>query len=566
MRQAKLASLRMQGVDRKPWSFMNKDAPARFAIQLASGLALALPGFVHAQSLVSNTVEVTVPAGISNLGGATVSATDQDAVYISALTPAVNTQTTNKTSPVITGAAGVSSLPAGQTLQVVVGSATYSVVPAADGAWSIDTANAPVASGSFTPYVNGVYSILATITDAGGNTANDITSNELTVLTSSPAAPTVEILLDTNNDGFINIAEKGVATTTDVKINLPLTGNLAVLGDTLTVELDTNGDTTVDQTVVRVLTAGDISAGFFTVPSVALPADSLTLIALATIKNAAASASPQASDSAKLDLTPPTVPVVNSQTTSNTSPLITGTSGTGAALGLGETLVVQVGGAIYSVTPASDGSWSINTSTATPTSGTFTALPLGPNNVTATVVDIAGNPTSDATSGEVTVIAVVNKADLSPLKPRLGGSGTFVAINQGRDVLFTVQNNLTSLGVPTGPSVGKITLNLPIPFGFKYEPYSSSDGIVRIGATDYATNNSDWTVLSQNPSRLVLETNRVFQPNDLSRIVLRVVATRRTAKATITIKVDKNADLTTSGGETKVDNNSQVEVISVTRP
>lgn len=71
--------------------------------------------------------------------------------------------------------------------------------------------------------------------------------------TTAPLAPTVIILDDVNNDGFLSNAELGDATAVDTRINLPAD---AVVGDIL---LITDGITS--QT--RVLTPDDINAGFY---------------------------------------------------------------------------------------------------------------------------------------------------------------------------------------------------------------------------------------------------------------------------------------------------------------
>ena len=63
-----------------------------------------------------------------------------------------------------------------------------------------------------------------------------------------------------------------------------------------------------------------------------------------------------------------------------------------------ETLQVAVPSATYEVA-VSGGTWSLDLGTATPTSGTFTALTDGSRyNVIATDTDAAGNATSETTN------------------------------------------------------------------------------------------------------------------------------------------------------------------------
>ncbi|WP_391857283.1 Ig-like domain-containing protein, partial [Vibrio cidicii] len=129
-----------------------------------------------------------------------------------------------------------------------------------------------------------------------------------------------------------------------------------------------------------------------------------------------------------VDKMAPSVPVVNAQTTSDVTPVITGT----ATVGAGETLSVTVNGATYdNVTVDGDGNWSIDTETATPSSGTLGAFEDGETySVTATVTDAAGNATDDATSGEVVIdttapsVPVVNAQTTSDVTPVITGTAT----------------------------------------------------------------------------------------------------------------------------------------------
>jgi hypothetical protein len=71
--------------------------------------------------------------------------------------------------------------------------------------------------------------------------------------------------------------------------------------------------------------------------------------------------------SVTVDTTAPTTPTVNALSTPDTTPVISGFS---ATLGAGEHLTVTVNGATYNNVPVSSGVWSIDTETATPSSGT----------------------------------------------------------------------------------------------------------------------------------------------------------------------------------------------------
>ncbi len=96
-----------------------------------------------------------------------------------------------------------------------------------------------------------------------------------------------------------------------------------------------------------------------------------------------------------LDTTPPAMPTVDSQTTSSTTPTLTGT----AQVGPGEILRISVNGGTYEVS-APGGNWSLGTSGA----------PLVPGqsyDVTATITDVAGNTRSATGKVSVSVPVVV---------------------------------------------------------------------------------------------------------------------------------------------------------------
>ncbi|PKH52790.1 hypothetical protein CXF68_19740 [Tenacibaculum sp. Bg11-29] len=110
-------------------------------------------------------------------------------------TPTTVTQNTSDLTPTITGTNALgTALPTGETMTVTVNGATYNVVPNGSGNWSVDTGVATPASGTLGTFVNGVsYEVVATVTDLASNTASDATSNEVTIDTSAPTAPTVVV-------------------------------------------------------------------------------------------------------------------------------------------------------------------------------------------------------------------------------------------------------------------------------------------------------------------------------------------------------------------------------------
>ena len=146
----------------------------------------------------------------------------------------------------------------------------------------------------------------------------------------------------------------------------------------------------------------------------------------------------------KILTTIPTAPTVSSLLTSSLTPTITGT----ATLAAGQNLSVVVSGATYSVVPVA-GAWSLNLATATPTSGSLTPLVSGSTyNVVATISDVAGNSSSDTTTGEL-VVDTTAPAVLSVNSTTPDGSykaGQTILIQVQLDKTVTV---VTTLGSPT---------------------------------------------------------------------------------------------------------------------
>uniref|UniRef100_UPI001CF021C0 Ig-like domain-containing protein n=2 Tax=Aquitalea palustris TaxID=2480983 RepID=UPI001CF021C0 len=249
------------------------------------------------------------------------------------------------------------------------------------------------------PAEGGTLTVAATITDPAGNTSAQ-GSDSAKLDTTAPSAPTVVIATDANNDGFINKAEQGSATTDTVNIGLPAD---AKAGDTLNVTI--NG---VAQTG-HVLTAAEITAGQV-VLTPAAPAEGGTLTVAATITDPAGNTSVQGSDSAKLDTTAPSAPTVVIATDANNDGFInkaeqgsattdTVNIGLPADAKAGDTLNVTINGVAQAghVLTAAEitAGQVVITPTAPAEGGTLT--------VAATITDVAGN-TSAQGSDSATLI------------------------------------------------------------------------------------------------------------------------------------------------------------------
>ncbi|WP_233260963.1 S-layer family protein [Limnohabitans sp. WS1] len=130
----------------------------------------------------------------------------------------------------------------------------------------------------------------AELSDLAKNTSGKVTDSA-TIDTSLAGAPTVVILEDADNNGFINKAE--LSGQIDVKVTVPAG---AVVGDTIIVTDGVNAPQTFT------LTATQIANGILT--SFAAPADGSTFTVTSTLKAAASgNVSNPGSVSAKLDLT-----------------------------------------------------------------------------------------------------------------------------------------------------------------------------------------------------------------------------------------------------------------------
>ncbi|CTQ53595.1 Serralysin C precursor [Roseibium album] len=130
-----------------------------------------------------------------------------------------------------------------------------------------------------------------------------------------------------------------------------------------------------------------------------------------------------------VDVTPPAAPTVDPQpATYETTPIVTGT----AILGTGESLTVTVDGTIYADVPVSGGVWSLELTTA---------LGDGTYDVVATVMDAAGNATSDLSVGELTI----DTSSGAPIYGAAALSETLVG-TAGSDIISGLEENSTATG------------------------------------------------------------------------------------------------------------------------
>jgi hypothetical protein len=125
------------------------------------------------------------------------------------------------------------------------------------------------------------YTPVIKATDASGNSS---TANGTPFVVDTQAATVpVQIDADSNNDGYINAAEKGSATTTSVTAILDKTKMVA--GDVITLSDGINSKTVT-------LTAADVAAGKLVTTGWALPAEGQVLNVTGMLKDLAGNESP----------------------------------------------------------------------------------------------------------------------------------------------------------------------------------------------------------------------------------------------------------------------------------
>ncbi|RXG16496.1 Ig-like domain-containing protein [Leeuwenhoekiella aestuarii] len=284
-------------------------------------------------------------------------------------TPTVDLLTINNPTPTITGTAD-----SADDLAVVVDGMTYTegdgnLTDNGDDTWTliIPAGNA---------LADGTYDVMATATDAAGNTAMDATVDELTIDTAAPTAPTVDLLTTNNPTPTIT----GTVDSAD---------DLTVVVDGVTyTEADGNLTDNGDDTWTLIIPAGNtLTDGTYDV--------------MATTTDAAGNTSMDATiDELTIDTAAPTVPTVDFLTTSDTTPRITGTADSI------DDLTVVVDGVTYSegdgnLTDNGDNTWTLDIPTA---------LAEGTYDVVATATDTLGNSSTDATTNELTIDSTICNA------------------------------------------------------------------------------------------------------------------------------------------------------------
>ncbi|MGM0582297.1 MAG: Ig-like domain-containing protein [Bacteroidota bacterium] len=125
----------------------------------------------------------------TDLAGNSSEAATQDTVTYDATAPVINfeTLTTTDKTPTLTGTVDDTEA----TIEVVIGSTTYTATNNADGNWTLS------GDSISTPLADGIYNVTITATDAAGNIGTDENPDALTIDTSSPTVTVNDLI--TNN-------------------------------------------------------------------------------------------------------------------------------------------------------------------------------------------------------------------------------------------------------------------------------------------------------------------------------------------------------------------------------
>jgi len=259
--------------------------------------ALTIPASdALSEGVLDVSVSLTDPAGNQSVD-ATLDELEVD--LTSPPAPGVTSQVTQDTTPLISG---TSSLGTGYVLTVQVNGVIYTqgdgaLVVNPDGSWDLTIPAADVLA-------DGLYQVVATLTDAAGNTASDPGVDDLVVDTTAPVTPGVTSLVTNDTTPVISgTATVGAGETLTVIVN----GVVYTAGDGNLVD---NGDGTW---VLTIPAADALAEGNYDITA------SVTDVA----GNVATDPS---SSELTIDLTAPTVPTVMPQQANTATPVISGTA------------------------------------------------------------------------------------------------------------------------------------------------------------------------------------------------------------------------------------------------
>ncbi|MBQ4858881.1 retention module-containing protein, partial [Pseudoalteromonas sp. MMG007] len=278
---------------------------------------------------------------------------------------------TNDTTPTVSGS--TQDVDAGTVVTVTFtgsdgATETVQVTTNADGSWSIEATN---------ELVEGEFSVVATVTDAAGNTASASEIGEIDL-----TDPTITINpIDDTNDTTPSVTGSVVDVPQGTEITLVVTDSN---GNEQTLTAVTNADGSYSANILNELSEGD-----FTVT--------------ASVSDEAGNSS-TATVTGTIDLIPPSVTIDTLGDNNDTTPAITGSTQGLPAGSVVTVIVTDSAGAEQQFVTAinGDGTWSVDVPQA---------LAEGEFSVVANITDSAGNTAQDSQTGNIDLTAPTISVD-----------------------------------------------------------------------------------------------------------------------------------------------------------
>ena len=325
------------------------------------------------------TSSATVYLRVSDTAGNSTDATTQVVTIdtTAPIEPTIAGLVTNDTSPTLTGTTGTESgLPSDETMKLVVAGATYDVFVWNNNTWSLDLETAEPSSGTLGTLSNGnSYTVVLTVTDAADNVR---TVNRTLII--DTVAPTTTLTID-SIDEDTGSSPSDFITKDDDGLTISATLSAALASDEK-LEYSTDNSTWVDiSTAVSETSVSYADSGLKSSATVYL-----------RVSDTAGNSTDATTQVVTIDTTAPIEPTIAGLVTNDTSPTLTGTTGTESGLPSDETMNLVVAGATYDVFVWNNNTWSLDLETAEPSSGTLGTLSNGNSyTVVLTVTDAADN-------------------------------------------------------------------------------------------------------------------------------------------------------------------------------
>ncbi|MBI2425866.1 MAG: putative Ig domain-containing protein [Candidatus Hydrogenedentes bacterium] len=338
-------------------------------------------------------VEATATDAVGNSG--TDATTNELLVDGTAPVAGVNALLTNDSTPTLAGTVN----DAGATISVTIGAQTRTATN--NGVtWTLN-------GSQLTALPDGTYNVSVTATDSVGNSGSDSTTNEVVIDT---VAPALTVATKRTNDSTPSLN----GTVTDPAATI----QVVVSGQTVSAVNAGNGTWNLPDGTLAPLAQGTFS---------------VTVTARDAANN---TGTDPTSSELQIDLTAPVI-TVNSLTTSDTTPALSGSLNDAAA-----TIQVTVNGQTLSATNNGT-TWSL-------ANNALSELPNGIYNVTARATDDVGNIGQDATQDELIVDNVAPVVTVNTLATRDNTPPLSGTINDPTAVIQVVVSGQTRTATNSG--------------------------------------------------------------------------------------------------------------------